>query len=78
MKCTSVQCVSDAESDQEADEDVEEEVGLESLVAKQEGKSGEPLTSKEDLTDIAATAQSLQPTGFTLETTQVSSRSEIK
>lgn len=37
------------------------------LLSDQEGSVG----SKREITDIAAAAQSLQPTGYTLETTEV-------
>lgn len=51
------------------EEEAEEESGMEFLVRK-DGSSdgGEP---DQELTSAAATAESLQPTGFTLETAHV-------
>ncbi|XP_052801568.1 helicase SRCAP-like isoform X2 [Mya arenaria] len=55
--------------EEEADE--EEDVGLEALVPeKQPKKEGEDVVGQE-LSDIAAEAASLQPKGYTLQTTEV-------
>ncbi|XP_055521105.1 helicase SRCAP-like, partial [Leucoraja erinacea] len=68
------------ESDDEEEEDEEDEIGVEFLV-RDGPETGEernhqvvaPLAKgpKKEITDIAATAESLQPKGYTLATTQV-------
>ncbi|EHB14367.1 Helicase SRCAP [Heterocephalus glaber] len=75
----------DAQSQSQADEEEEEDdFGVEYLLARDEeqseadGGSGPPtpgptttLGPKKEITDIAAAAESLQPKGYTLATTQV-------
>ncbi|KAL1789317.1 helicase SRCAP isoform X1 [Sigmodon hispidus] len=74
----------DQEEDEDEDEDEEDDFGVEYLLARDEerseadGGSGPPtpgpsatLGPKKEITDIAAAAESLQPKGYTLATTQV-------
>ncbi|XP_063082908.1 helicase SRCAP isoform X2 [Cavia porcellus] len=73
-----------AQSQSQADEEEEDDFGVEYLLARDEeqseadGGSGPPtpgptttLGPKKEITDIAAAAESLQPKGYTLATTQV-------
>ncbi|XP_052268550.1 helicase domino-like isoform X1 [Dreissena polymorpha] len=73
---------SDEESVEESEDEEEEmgdddtEMGLEALVPEDETKSNKVQKEDEegpgqDLTDIAAEAESLQPKGYTLQTTEV-------
>lgn len=75
----------ESQSQSQADEEEEDDVGVEYLLARDEeqseadGGSGPPtpgptttLGPKKEITDIAAAAESLQPKGYTLATTQVS------
>ena len=54
--------------------EVEPDVGVEYLMDldKDENKVSTKSEHGKDLTDIAAAAESIQPTGYTLETTSVS------
>lgn len=69
-------CVADKESGGD-----EEDIGMEYLLHPEKNEE-EILSDKDDrrptreITDIAAAAQSLQPTGYTLETTVVSGSSQ--
>lgn len=79
------QSQSQADEEQEEEEDDDDDFGVEYLLARDEerseadGGSGPPtpgptttLGPKKEITDIAAAAESLQPKGYTLATTQVS------
>lgn len=59
------------------EEDVGEESGMEFLL-KKEGTSDAESNPDQELTSAAATAESLQPTGFTLETAHVRSENNSK
>lgn len=76
---------SQSQADEEQEEDDDDDFGVEYLLAGDEerseadGGSGPPtpgpttaLGPKKEITDIAAAAESLQPKGYTLATTQVS------
>lgn len=75
---------SQSQADEEEEEEEEDDFGVEYLLAQDEeqseadGGSGPPtpgptttLGPKKEITDIAAAAESLQPKGYTLATTQV-------
>lgn len=75
---------SQSQADEEEEEEEEDDFGVEYLLARDEeqseadGGSGPPtpgpattLGPKKEITDIAAAAESLQPKGYTLATTQV-------
>lgn len=55
------------------EEEAEGESGMEYLVKKDGGTDGADSDPDQELTSAAATAESLQPKGFTLETAHVSS-----
>lgn len=79
-----LQSQSPADEEEEEDDDDDDDFGVEYLLARDEeqseadGGSGPPtpgpptsLGPKKEITDIAAAAESLQPKGYTLATTQV-------
>ncbi|XP_068750575.1 helicase domino-like isoform X1 [Montipora capricornis] len=70
---------SDGESSQESsEEEISDEEGLEYLAQADQRNANESQSADSDpdqeLTDAAATAQSLQPRGFTLETTDIKTK----
>ena len=66
---------SDEEEDDDEDDDDDDECGEGMEVLLKEGDHSPPMTSgqrpKKEISHIAATAESLQPKGYTLATTKV-------
>ncbi|XP_064649340.1 helicase domino-like isoform X3 [Lineus longissimus] len=72
---------SDESEEEEEDEPEDADVGMESLFDTIEGETKKMSKKGDDdegpsseMTDLAATAESLQPTGYTLETTKVQTK----